>query len=131
MIWPERFLTPAKETPEVEAKPGTLGMVLNDRAITQLTKMARRGYKDTLKLNLDLIGQELEGGRIPPKFISWDETEPELRKGLITSKPEYDALDDFAKSLTQCPRRDEPNFDVMSNLCKTHYERLKRLGLAS
>jgi hypothetical protein len=113
------------------AKSDTLGMVLNDRAASQLTSMARMKFRDDLKLNLHLIGEELEAGRIPPHSLSWEGTEPELKKGLITSKPEYDALDDFAKSLIQCPDRDKPDFDVWSNLCKNHYERLKRLGLAS
>jgi len=103
---------------------------LNDLSISQLWWNAKQGFMDLLKLNLKMMKEMFDDGRIPYRFKSWDETDPELKKRLVTNT-EYDALDEFAKSLTQCPRPEEPNFDVMSQLCKTHYERLKRLGLVS
>jgi len=128
-LWQRKAPKNAQEealTVEKESSPPE--MALNDLAISQLWVYARMGFTNLLKMNLNMMGDYFKNGRIPYRFKSWDDAEPELKKRLV-AKPEYDALDDFAKSLTQCPRHDEPNFDVMSNLCKNHFERLKRLGL--
>lgn len=121
-----------KEAPTAEVQSGLSGMVLNDRAVYQLVNMARTEFRDLLKLNIRMIGEELEAGRIPPHLLLWEQTESELKKGLITSKEEYDALEDLTKSLNQgTENRDKPDFDVWHNLCKNHFERLKRLGLVT
>jgi hypothetical protein len=120
----------AEPEPTAKAKSDVSEPVLDERFMPNLVALARMKYKEMLRDNLRLVGQELDR-KTSPRIITWDAADPEFKKYLITDEVQYDALKDFAKSLGQ--RRDnlgKPDFDVYDNLCKVQYERLKRLGLA-
>jgi hypothetical protein len=112
----------------VEGKSTLEETAQKERAITQLMGIARMGYRHELRDSLRMIGKDLDE-HMPTRFVLWNGVEPGLKESLITYKPEYAALEDLSNSLDQRSNNfGKPDFDVRDNLCKNHYERLKRLG---
>jgi len=110
------------------AAPSSPETALNELAITQLMGLAHGGLVDALKANLRIIGTDLDI-HCRTRLVAWTRVDANLRQRLITDSEEYDALDDLSKSLERRYQSfDTPAFEMWDNLCKGHYERLKRMG---
>jgi len=121
-----------KKTPkaEHEAQPSkTSDTMLNEEAMSQVMGLASGGLREALKVNLRIIGTDLEN-RLRTRLPVWFNVEPSLKERLITDKALYDALEDLSKSLEQRGESfDTPDFERWDNLCKAQYELLKRTDL--
>jgi hypothetical protein len=118
---------PALETP---VPPQPSDMVLDEQTTTVLIRLAKMEYRHTLRDQLNYIWKDVDKEWWHGRFLIWKNLSPVLKSLLITYKPEYDALEDFANALDQfSDNENKADSDALKTLCRNRFDRLKELGL--